>query len=115
MADNSKRSGRLIGTALFAIWPTLFSFAYNVLMMIAKQITVGEVFTSTLACWLIFWFISYAVMDITDGMREAANRPRERDNDQNGAGNNPNGGGNTVDKSAGKSDGAGDNNRDNKR
>lgn len=94
MADNSKRSGRLIGTALFAIWPTLFSFAYNVLMMLTKQITVGDVFTSTLACWLIFWFISYAVMDITDGMREAANRPRERDTDQNNTGNDPNTGGN---------------------
>ncbi|MBK7750078.1 MAG: hypothetical protein IPI39_22830 [Candidatus Obscuribacter sp.] len=115
MADNSKRSGRLIGTALFAIWPTLFSFAYNVLMMLTKQITVGDVFTSTLACWLIFWFISYAVMDITDGMREAANRPRERDTDQNNTGNDPNAGGNTVDKTAGKSDGAGDSNQDNKR
>lgn len=97
MADNSKRSGRLIGTALFAIWPTLFSFAYNVLMMLTKQITVGDVFTSTLACWLIFWFICYAVMDITDGMREAANRPREDRNADSNA-DSPDSGGNSKDE-----------------
>lgn len=75
----NKKEGRLLGTALFALYPTLFSFAFNVLFMIKDGTSVGQALFNTVICWAIFWYICYALMDMMDGLRESANRPREED------------------------------------
>lgn len=75
----NKKEGRLLGTALFALYPTLFSFAFNVLFMIKDGTSVGQALLNTVICWGIFWYICYALMDLMDGLRESANRPREED------------------------------------
>ncbi|MBK8224607.1 MAG: hypothetical protein IPK73_26660 [Candidatus Obscuribacter sp.] len=74
---NSDKGTRLLGTALFAIYPTLFAFAFNVLSMFTDGVSVGGVFLNTAICYFIFWYVSYAVMGIFDSLREEANRPRE--------------------------------------
>lgn len=113
MSDNPhpKNAGRLIGTAIFAIWPTLFSFAYNVLAMMLGKLTGGEVILSTLACWLVFWVISWGFMSIMDDLRKVANTPREAAPDDMS----PDNGGNTPATSDGDTANGTTENADNQR
>lgn len=79
------KSGRILGSALFALYFTLFSFAFNVLSTITDGVSIGQALFNTVIGYFFFWYFCYAVAGIFDGLKDLANQPRsedKRDQDQ---------------------------------
>ena len=82
--DNNPRptGGRLLGTAVFALYFTLFNFAINVFMMLKDGSPVADVFVNTIIGFFFLWFICYQVAAMFAEMVKNGNRPRDEDQDQ---------------------------------
>lgn len=83
MDNNPRPTGsRLLGSALFALYFSLFYFAINVFMMLKDGSPVADVFVNTIIGFFFFWFICYQVAAMFAEMVKNSNRPRDENQDE---------------------------------